>query len=220
MAVNVVDSLVRFQETGNGFEEVWAEIGPIVGEFARRCLRKLGGQRPNGNDDWEVDDVVNQTAIRLMGLAVPGAGGRFNPAKAQPGLSGLRGWLWRVVESQSVEWHRLSRGGRGIKIQPVSDLEWNDLPSGDEGGSIIDRKVAKVERADLFPILESCINQLPEPFMREVVRLKLHKESSERETAKALKVSVSRVHRTLQDAYGYLRLMLEERGVDVSWLAA
>ena len=56
--------------------------------------------------------------------------------------------------------------------------------------------------------------------MREVVRLKLHKESSERETAKALKVSVSRVHRTLQDAYGYLRLMLEDRGVDASWLAA
>jgi hypothetical protein len=27
MAVNVVDSLVRFQESGNGFEEVWAEIG-------------------------------------------------------------------------------------------------------------------------------------------------------------------------------------------------
>ena len=220
MAVNVVDSLVRFQESGQGFEEVWAEIGPIVAEFARRCLRKLGVQRPDGNDDWAADDVVSQTAVRLMGLAAPNAGGRFNPAKAQPGLSGLRGWLWRVVESQSVEWTRLYRGGRGIKIQPVSALEWNDLPSGDEGGSIIDRKVAKVERADLFPILESCINQLPEPFMREVVRLKLHDEYSERETAKALKVSVSRVHRTLQDAYGYLRPMLEERGVDVSWLAA
>ena len=61
--------------------------------------------------------------------------------EAQPGLSGLRGWLWRVVESQSVEWHRLYRGGRGVKIQPVSALEWNDLPGGDEGGSIIDRKV-------------------------------------------------------------------------------
>ena len=220
MAVNVVDSLVRFQESGSGFEEVWAEIGSIVAEFARRCLRKLGVQRPDGNDDWAVDDVVSQTAVRLMGLAAPNAGGRFNPAKAQPGLSGLRGWLWRVVESQSVEWHRLYRGGRGVKIQPVSALEWNDLPNGDEGGSIIDRKVAKVERADLFPILESCINQLPEPFMREVVRLKLHEESSERETAKALKVSVSRVHRTLQDAYRYLRPMLEERGVDMSWLAA
>lgn len=220
MAVNVVDSLVRFQESGQGFEEVWAEIGPIVAEFARRCLRKLGVQRPDGNDDWAVDDVVSQTAVRLMGLAAPNAGGRFNPARAQPGLSGLRGWLWRVVESQCVDWHRSFRGGRGVKILPASDLDWNELPSGDEGGSVIDRKVAKVERADLFPILESCINQLPEPFMREVVRLKLHEESSERETAKALKVSVSRVHRTLQDAYRYLRPMLEERGVDVSWLAA
>ena len=220
MAKNVVDLLVRFQENEKGFEEVWAEIGPIVGEFARRSLRNLGVRRPGGDDDWAVDDVVNQTAVRLMGLAKPGAGGRFNPARAKPGLSGVRGWLWRVVESQCVDWHRSFRGGRGVKILPASDLDWNELPSGDEGGSIVDRKVAKVERADLFPILESCINRLPEPFMREVVRLKLHKESSERETAKALKVSVSRVHRTLQDAYGYLRLMLEERGVDVSWLAA
>ena len=23
-----------------------------------------------------------------------------------PGLSGLRGWLWRVVERQGVEWNR------------------------------------------------------------------------------------------------------------------
>ena len=220
MAKNVVDLLVRFQENEKGFEEVWAEIGPIVGEFARRSLRNLGVRRPGGDDDWAVDDVVNQTAVRLMGLAKPGAGGRFNPARAKPGLSGVRGWLWRVVESQCVDWHRSFRGGRGVKILPASDLDWNELPSGDEGGSIVDRKVAKVERADLFPILESCINRLPEPFMREVVRLKLHKESSERETAKALKVSVSRVHRTLQDAYGYLRLMLQERGVDVSWLAA
>jgi hypothetical protein len=78
MAVNVVDSLVRFQESGNGFEEVWAEIGPIVAEFARRCLRKLGVQRPDGNDDWAMADVVSQTAVRLMGLAAPNAGGKRN----------------------------------------------------------------------------------------------------------------------------------------------
>ena len=220
MAKNVVDLLVRFQENEKGFEEVWAEIGPIVGEFARRSLRNPGVRRPGGDDDWAVDDVVNQTAVRLMGLAKPGAGGRFNPARAKPGLSGVRGWLWRVVESQCVDWHRSFRGGRGVKILPASDLDWNELPSGDEGGSIVDRKVAKVERADLLPILELCIDQLPEPFMREVVRLKLDRECSERDTAKVLKVSVSRVHRTLQDAYGYLRLMLQERGVDVSWLAA
>lgn len=220
MAGNVVDSLVRFQESGQGFDEVWAGIGPIVGDFARRSLRNLGVRRPDGSDDWAVDDVVNQTAVRLMSLAAPDAGGRFNPAKAKHGLSGLRGWLWRVVENQCVEWHRTFRGGRGVKILPASDLDWNELPSGDEGRSVIDRAVAKVERADLLPILESCIDQLPEPFMREVVRLKLHEEYSERETARTLGVPVSRVHRCLQDAYGHLRPMLEERGVDVAWLAA
>jgi RNA polymerase sigma factor (sigma-70 family) len=220
MARNVGDLLVRFQENGKGFEEVWAEIGPIVGEFARRSLRNLGVRRPGGDDDWAVDDVVNQTVVRLMGLAKPGTGGRFDPAKAKPGLSGVRGWLWRVVENQSVEWHRSFRGGRGVKILPASDLDWNELPSGDEGGTIVERKAAKVERADLLPILELCIDQLPEPFMRDVVRLKLDRECSERDTAKALDVPVSRVHRCLRHAYEFLRPMLESHGADAAWLAA
>ena len=220
MVVNVVVLLVRFQETQKGFDEVWAEIGTIVRDFARLSLRKLGVRRASGDDDWAVDDVVSQTVLRLMGLATPGAKGRFDPKKAQPGLSGVRAWLWRVVRNESVKWNRDFRGGRGVKIVPASGLDWNELPSGEEGSSIVDRKVAKVERADLLPILEACIDQLPEPFLQQVARLKLQEECSERETARALGVSVSRVHRGLRKAYGYLRPMLEERGVDGSWLAA
>lgn len=221
MVVNVAESLVRFQETGKGFEEVWAGIGPIVRDFARLNLRKLGVRRPSGDDDWAVEDVVGQTVLKLMGLAAPDAKGRFDPKKAKPGLSGVRAWLSPVVKNESVNWNRTFRGGRGgVKILPASGLVLNELPDGEEGSSIVDRKVAKIERPDLLPILEACIDQLPEPFLKEVVRLKLHEEYSERETARALGVSVSRVHRGLQVAYGHLRRMLEDRGMDGGWLAA
>ncbi|HBB75301.1 MAG TPA: hypothetical protein DC048_12750, partial [Planctomycetaceae bacterium] len=86
---------MAFQETGVGFGEVWAEIDSIVDEFARLTLRSLGVRSPAGDDAWAVDDVVQQVAVRLLALGQPGAGGRFDPARAAPGLSGLRGWLWR-----------------------------------------------------------------------------------------------------------------------------
>lgn len=217
---SAVAKLVAYQSTGVGFDEVWAEIAPIVDDFARKSLRKLGVTPRNGADDWAVDDVVSQTVERLMGLSAPQAGGRFDPAKAKPGLSGLRGWLWRVVRNQSVEWSRMYRGGRGVKIFPESGLAWNELAGGEEGASVIDRQVAKLERPDLLPILEACIDQLPNAFVREVVRLKLHEEFSERETARALGVPVSRVHRRLRDAYALLQSMLEGEDFDVGWMAA
>jgi len=215
-----VAKLVAYQSTGVGFDEVWVEIAPIVDDFARRSLRKLGVIARNGADDWAVDDVVSQTVERLLGLSAPTAGGRFDPVKAKPGLSGLRGWLWRVVRNQSVEWSRMYRGGRGVKIFPESGLAWNELGGGEEGTSVIDRQVAKVERPDLLPILEACIDQLPQPFMKEVVWLKLHEEYSEREMARALGVPVSRVHRRLREAYALLRSILEGSDFDAGWMAA
>ena len=80
--------------------------------------------------------------------------------------------------------------------------------------------MAKLERPHLLPILESYIDQLPDALVRQVVRLKLHEEHSERQTASVLGVSVSRVHRRLQEAYALLRPMLEERGFDAGWMAA
>ena len=51
---------------------------------------KNGVRATWGDDESAVDDVVNQTAERLMELALPDAGGRFDPVKAQPGISGRR----------------------------------------------------------------------------------------------------------------------------------
>jgi RNA polymerase sigma factor (sigma-70 family) len=222
----VVARFVDFQETGAGFEGVWADVGPIVEEFARRTLRKNGVKTPFGDDGWAVDDVVNQTAARLMDLAAPGAAGRFDPARAsKPGLSGLRGWLSRIVERQAVDWTRNYRGGRkaagvrSAKILTESSLVLNRVVGVDDG-SLLKRQVAKPRRPDLLPMLDECIRQLPDAFLRTVIQLKLHEGLSERQTAKRLRVPVPRVHRGLHRAYAMLRPLLEDRGVDADWLTA
>lgn len=216
---DVVTKLVDFQRTGRGFDGVWADIGPIVDDFARRALRKKGVAMRGGDDEHAVGDVVNATVVRLMGLAEPDAGGRFDPVKAaKPGLSGLRGWLWRVVERQALDWARVFRGGRGMKISCESNFDLNDL--GDDGPwSLLDRRAAKVERADLLPILESCIARLEDPFHRDIVRLKLHEELSLRDTADRLRVPVTRVQRQMCRALAIMRSMLDDGGLD-GWLAA
>lgn len=215
-----VAALVAYQKTGTGFDAVWEEIHGIVDDFARRALVRNGVKATWGDDESAVDDVVHQTVERLMGLARSGAGGRFDPAKAQAGISGLRGWLWRVVERQAVDWIRLYRGGRGGKITSGGGMAWNTLSDDGEVESLIDRQVAKFRRPDLLPILEACIAELEDPFHRRILRLKLDEDLSLRDSAKRLSVAVSRVQRQLVAAFGLIREGLERRGFDDGWLAA
>lgn len=216
---DVVAKFMEFQRTGAGFDAVWTDIHPTVADFARRNLRKLGVRARAG--DAAEGDVVSATVIRLMGLSAPGAGGRFDPARAAgPGFSGLRGWLWKVVASQAAAWVRDERGGRTVKIVPETALEWNDVSGGDDGLSVVQRQVAKVDRAELLPILEQCINELADPELRQVVRMQLDKGLSQRAMADRLRVSATTIHRQLQSAYALLRPRLEQRGLDDAWLAA
>jgi hypothetical protein len=214
---DVVARFVHYQQSGEGFDGIWSGIEPIVSEFASRSLAKLGVKAVYGADEWAVADVVNQTAVRLLGLARPNATGRFDPARAKPGISGLRGWLWGVVARLSVDWARVHRDAR---VVPVSTLTWNELPSGDEVDSFLDRLAAKIERPDLLPILNECISRLEDPFLRQVMQLRLHDGLSERAAADRLGMSAPTIHRRLHDAYDLLRPMLEQFGVDEAWLAA
>jgi len=218
---NLVATFLKFQKTGEDFEGVWANLGPIVEQFAQQSLRKLGVYAAFSVDTWAADDVVSVTKVKLLSLAKPNAKGRFAPSKSQQqGLSGLRGWLSRIVRNEAVNWTRTYRHGRGVKITPESGFEWNDLPGQKDVTSILKRQEAKVQRADLLPILEECIDRLTDPLQRRVVRLKLNESMSERDTARTLGTNTSMVHRRLHEAYALLRPMLEERGVDLAWLAA
>ncbi len=215
---DTVEKFVEFQRTGVGFDAVWADLHPIVTEFAGRNLRKLGVRVRAG--DGSVGDVEGQTVACLMGLAAEGARGRFDPAKAAPGIPGFRGWLWQVVASQAADWARNERGSRKVKITPESGLAWNEVPGSTDGPSVVKREVAKIERPDLLPILEECVNALPDPELRDVVRLQLHEGLPQREIAGRLQTSAATICRRLKDAYAEMRPLLEARGVDASWITA
>lgn len=217
----IVEQFLRFQVTGTGFDVAWAGVGPIVEEFARRSLRKYGVKVWTGHGEWAVDDVVSQTKVRLLELGQPGAKGRFDLARTKAGgLSGLKGWLWRVVDRQSVDWVRDNCNVGDRKLFLESDFELND-PSGiGEPESFLKLQPAKIERAALLPILEELIGQLADPLMRQAMLLKLHEGLSQEETGRRLGVSDTTIGRRLHDAYEILRPQLEARGVDESWLAA
>jgi len=217
----LVAEFVEFQNTGKGFDRVWVGIGPIVEQFAGQCLAKLGVLNRYEVDPWAKDDVVSETALKLRKLGQPAAKGRFDASRAQPGISGLKGWLYAVVNSQAVNWVRDHRGGRSVKVTFESDKGQisNVLSSGDEPKAFFDRVAAKMERPDLLPLLNEVIKKLPEDLAR-LVRLRLDEGLSHRQTAPVVGISAPVVGRRLNEAYALLRGWLEEAGFDEAWLAA
>ena len=216
---DVVRQVVDFQRKGVGFDDVWAALHPIVVEIARRNLVTLGVRVSPRNDDGPVGEVVNETVKTLLGLSDSGARGRFEPRRMRsPGLSGLRAWLWKVVRSRAVDWVRRERGSRSVRITPEAGLHWNALPREGENGSILKRQIAKIDRADLLPILAESIRQLPNPEVRQAVSMQLMEGCSQRDVAKRLQVAAATMHRRLRTAYALIRRELEDRGIDGSWL--
>lgn len=232
---DVVSELIRYQQTGHDFTSAWAGIEPIVREFAAWQLRKMGvtacrrrrtvsGQdnreRHFAADESALGDVVHDTALVLLELGTMDAKGRFDPTKAKPGISGLRGWLWRVVESQAVDWVRANRGRSGLKVIPESSLEQRSRFHRDEPGSFFDQLAAKPVRQDVLPILEDCIARLPDTFHGQIVLRKLYDELSIRQTSQAMMVPTSRVQRQLVRALALLKPLIEGHGIDESRLEA
>jgi len=220
-----VRKLIEFQKTGKGFDSFWADVHDIVVDSARKsllkALQKRGVNSAYGDMEEANGDVVGETCRTHKGLSKPEAGGRFAPAKCrQPGMSGLKGWLYRIVSNEAVTWVRKHRGGRGLKITSETAIGWNDLSGDDESSTFLERQVAKIERPDLLPILQECIAELDDPLMRALVTLKLDQDLSVRKSAERLDLADSMVQRRLTTAYALLRPLLEARGVDATWLAA
>jgi DNA-directed RNA polymerase specialized sigma24 family protein len=232
---DVVGEFIRYQQTGHDFASAWAGIEPIVTGFAVYQLRKMGITRPcrgKGRarheagrsafavDDAALKDVVHDTVVVLMALAGADAKGTFDGSKAAPGISGLRGWLWRVVESQAVNWVRDHRGRPGLSVKSESCLSRRHFGDRGEPRGFFDQLEAKPERPDLLPILEACIVLLPDAFHGQIALHKLHDERSIRQTARAMLVSPSKVQRQLVHALAALKNLVERHGIDETHLDA
>jgi DNA-directed RNA polymerase specialized sigma24 family protein len=237
MARDIVGEFVRYQETGQGFHGIWADVAEIVGEFAERQLVKMGvtAGHSRAADGLAVAEVVDNTTDRLLALSAPNARGRFDPTKTRrPGMDGFRGWLWRVTRSKSVDWVRKNRPcteqeqtekNRRHRRRPVrkvlldSALGYNEL-AGADTGSVLKQQPARFERVELLPILEECINTIDDLRLRRAVGTMLDVCTTERDMAKRLNIPVPTFHARLHRAYRVLRPMLEARGVEPSWFGA
>lgn len=232
---DVVSAFVRYQETGQDFASAWVGMEPIVRDFAARHLRKMGvtacGHRGAGSvhehrpcylaaEESALDDVVHDTVLVLLKLGGKDAKGRFDREKAKPGISGLRAWLWRVVESQAVNWVRDNRGGRGLTVKTESSLDQGYLADRDQPRSFLEQLAAKPERQDILPILEASIKRLPDPFHGQIVLRKLYDDLSLRQTARAMMVPTSRVQRQIKRALAALKELMERYGIDETELGA
>jgi DNA-directed RNA polymerase specialized sigma24 family protein len=87
-----------------------------------------------------------------------------------------------------------------VKTVPERDVEWSEMSVIDDGSSITKQVVAKIARPDLLPILHACINQLPDPEVRQVIRLRLDEDLSQREIAERMTMAAATVHRRLKAA--------------------
>jgi DNA-directed RNA polymerase specialized sigma24 family protein len=210
----VVVLLLGFQQTGNGFDNLWEAIAPTVELLAVNRLRKhLVWERPGRVDRVAVAEVGQQVSAKLLQLNNPKRNGKFNPAKASPGAAGVARWLFGIVSNEVADYCRTWRKGRGnVKFTSISGLHLNAL-----GGVGVDRSPPpKIGPVDVTAILNRCLDRLDEKLAMPV-RLRLA-GFTDRAAAERLGCTASTVNKRIAKATVQLRPLLEAEGVDESFL--
>jgi len=213
-----IERLLKFQATGIGFDALWVELEPLVTSLAAASLgkRRRSGQVVN----VVADDIANRVGLALSRLAEPQrCNARFDPTKTrQPGLTGLRAWLSRIVANAVVDAVQpRRRRTRGPGDRPPSPPE---LVGGAAWGTILATVEAggddptRLTMAELEAIVAECLRRIPVARQRRVVALKLQDGLSLRQTATLLGVPVCRVMGDLDAGMTTLRRLLVERGVE------
>ncbi|MFM8284167.1 MAG: RNA polymerase sigma factor [Planctomycetaceae bacterium] len=214
-----IERLLKFQATGIGFDALWVELEPLVTSLAAASLgkRRRSGQVVN----VVADDIANRVGLALSRLAEPQrCNARFDPTKTrQPGLTGLRAWLSRIVANAVVDAvqprRRRRKRGPGTRHPSPPELvggaAWVTILATVEAGG---DDPTRLTMAELEPIVAECLRRIPVARQRRVVALKLHDGLSLRQTATLLGVPVCRVMGDLDAGMTTLRRLLVERGVE------
>ena len=210
----VVGLLIGFQETGNGFDNLWEAIAPTVEQLAVNRLRKhLVWERPGRVDRVAISEVGQQVSAKLLQLSNPKRNGKFDPAKASPGASGVARWLFGIVSNEVAEYCRLWRKSRAnVKFTSINGLQLNTL-----GGAGVDRPPPpKIGPVDVTAILNRCLDRLDQKLAMPV-RLRLA-GFTDRAAAERLGCTASTVNKRIAKATARLRPLLEAEGIDDSFL--
>lgn len=214
-AANLVELLVVFQSTGAGFDRLWEVIGPLVGRLAvNRLRRHLVFDRPGRVDQTAIEEVRQQVGLKLLRLASPEQGGRFDLERSVGGVAGVSRWLFGIVSNEVADYCRTWRNGRSkLKTAALTAADLNTLAG---PADVAKSTLPKGSGVDVAGILNHCIDRLPAE-LAAPVRLRLL-GFTDRNAGKELGCSGSTVNKRIAKAMKMLRPMLEAEGIDSSAL--
>jgi len=213
LGAGVVDQLIGYQDTGEGFDRLWGEIAPTIESIAASRLRKhLVWERPGRVDRVAVLEVAQQVSAKLLPLRDPEAKGKFDPSRTAPGAAGVARWLFGIVSTEAANYCRDWRTGRGkVSCKTMTGLHLNSLEGAESA-----RVPPKLAPVDLSAILNRCLDRI-DPLLALPVRLRLQ-GLTDRDAGKKLGCSASTVNKRIAKATVKLRPLLESEGIDESFL--
>lgn len=226
-----VSLVLEFQQTGRGFEPMWAGIGPTVQGMLRCYLRKRSVKDLRGGaDETAVDETSQAVMTSLWELPSKGPKAWFDPGRKHSAAEALRAWLSGFCHYAVARYCRTWRGvGRKRKVLtesalPVSDQALNQMSGQTEYSSILKSAVVKmnplieIQDREFAQIVNECVEALPDEELRTLIRLNVWEELSVRALEQRLGIDESSVQRRVTKTRKLLRKELERRGVDASCL--
>lgn len=211
-----VSRFIDFQERGQDgidrFGPVWTDIGPFVRSVASKVLRDRFVLDQTGREDSAaIDDVVQQVAMQL--LACKGGGFRDHGNGRGP-IDALRAWLY-VITSNAASSYCRSWHGAGTTARKVisrSGLSSQEMEDHDNRLGDVAAKI-EADSRELAAVIAQCLDQLPDPDQRNLLKASLLKEVTVRELASTVGLNVTACHRRLMDGKVALRKELLRRQV-------
>jgi RNA polymerase sigma factor (sigma-70 family) len=220
MNAKTIAKLLRFQQTGLGFDDFWADIDAHVNHVGCGRLRRHLVRGWKTRDDLAaVDEVVQRVRKAIFEGAGPGGKGQFNPSLGRGGVDGLRAWLFRIVQTHTASYCREYRadGRRKIKRSTFTDLELNDRPGVDS--VLQDPLKVDPDRFELVEIVNDCLRSLPQP-QQDLFHVRFGEGLSHREAAKRLGVTAPTVCRHEAKLKQAVIHWFRDRGIDGAGLIA
>lgn len=220
MNATTIAKLLRFQKSGLGFDEFWADVDAHVDHVVRCRLRWHLVRGWKTRDDLAaVEEVMQRIRTAILNGARPGGKAQFNPARGRGGVDGLRGWLFPIARNQTAIYCREYRtdGRRKLKRSTFTDLGLNDQAGVD---SVL-KAPLKVDpdRFELVEIMNDCLRSLPQP-QQELFQIRFVEGLSQREAAERLGVASATVCRHEAKLRKAVVDWLGDRGIDGAGLVA
>lgn len=169
------------------FWDLWEQYRRT--EFARHCLRWMGGSRE------DAEDALSSASLRAC---------QCLPAHADA-ITNVKAWLTRLLYNHCMNMHKTRRSRlRHVELMPDAVRAANRSSASGEPSAMQESAEAEVLRRELRQYIRSTIHTLP-PRLREPVMLYYVHDLPHRDVAARLHLSPENVRKRLQQARRVLR---------------